>query len=141
MPTNRIAGLGAVLSAFVGALVTLLGAIDNDTAKAVVVGVAILSAAAVAITFMLGSQRWDSLIMSDGAPSIGPYQVQVNVGDDGDHHEDLPKDKPEFEDSGEVGEIHEDEDEDEDDLADPAIDSPYGNVVASHDMKGTGDLS
>lgn len=60
MPANRMAALGAAVTAGVTALVTLLGAIPSSTGKAIVVSVAIVVVGAVAIVFLLGWQKHEA---------------------------------------------------------------------------------
>lgn len=77
MSANRIAGLGAALTASAGALVTLLGAVPEKWQGPVVIA-ALVCVTILASVFMLGSQRFDSLIFTQ-EPSVGPDREEVNV--------------------------------------------------------------
>lgn len=60
MPANRVAALSGVLAAIVAALVSLLGAFQSDTAKAIVVGVVVLAITALVIVYLLGYQKYEA---------------------------------------------------------------------------------
>lgn len=61
MPANRVAALSGVLAAVVAAVVSLLGAFESDTAKAVVLGVVVVAVTAIVIVFLIGAQRSEKL--------------------------------------------------------------------------------
>jgi hypothetical protein len=71
MPANRVAAIGAVLSAVVGALITLLGAVPEKWQGPSLIA-AVLSVTVIVVTFMLGSQKWDALVMGGSTPLPGP---------------------------------------------------------------------
>lgn len=61
MPANRVAALSGALAAIVAALISLLGAFETDTAKAVVLGVVVVCITAIVLVFLLGAQKSEKL--------------------------------------------------------------------------------
>lgn len=66
MPANRTAAIGGSLATVVGALVTLLGAIDDDRAKAAVLIAAFLVVGAIVIVYLLGHQKHEDRVADGG---------------------------------------------------------------------------
>jgi hypothetical protein len=76
MPANRVAALGGTLTAIVAALVTLLGALDGDTAKAIVIVTVLIVVAVIVVTFLIGSQRSEKL--AHDTPSAPDFDEAVS---------------------------------------------------------------
>lgn len=62
MASNKVAGIGAALTAVVGALITLLGSVPEKWQGPVVM-TSLFCITVLAAVYMLGSQKWDKLVM------------------------------------------------------------------------------
>lgn len=101
MPANRTAALGAAATAVVTALVTLLGAVEN-VAQAIVVCVALLAVGAVAVVFLIGSQRSEKLTATWPGPTVVDGVAPAVLVEDPDADDvpidELPSDDEELDD-------------------------------------------
>lgn len=88
---NRLAVILGLLTPAGAALVTLLGAFENDIAKAIVCGVALLCAAAVLIVFILGWQKYEERV-GDGVGSVDGVPIIPSGTPEGDVGEPDPAD-------------------------------------------------
>lgn len=97
MPANRTAALGAAATAVATALVTLLGAVEN-VAQAIVVCVALLAVGAVAVVFLIGSQRSEKLTATWTSPTVDVASAALVEDPDADDvpAEELPSDDEEL---------------------------------------------
>lgn len=84
MASNKLAGIGAAATALVGALITLLGAVPEKWQGPVVM-TALACITILAAVYMLGSQKWDKLVMdSPFNDSDDDEDVEVNVNVEGE---------------------------------------------------------
>jgi len=72
IPANRSAALAGAVTACVTGLATLLGAIHSDTAKAVVLSVALVVVGGIVVVFLLGHQKYEERVsaMARSAASL-----------------------------------------------------------------------
>lgn len=123
MSSNKLAGVGAAVTALVGALITLLGAVPEKWQGPVVM-TALFCITILAAVYMLGSQKWDKLVMDSPFNDSDDEDVEVNVNVEPDEDgEPFPGDieaHPDFDNEG-----HEDIDEF---ALSPDVARPEGNV-------------